>query len=290
MISFSRIGTYGRLGNQLFQYAFLRITARKLGVRFYCPRWDGDDIFDLDDGLERAESPEGIDHEFDADPEPGYTSRALAIGDGTEIRGNFQSEKYFPSRELVLGWYAFKRSLKETVARKYSPSSMLDTVSLSLRIDGDYANTREYFPLYPPAFYERGLQAVRSRGRVLVFADRPDLAREFFRPLRHHDLHFVTDLNGPEQLYLMSLCRANVITNSTFSWWGAWLNDRVDRTIVSPSTWCRPGVPIAITDILCDDWVKIRGTTPVWDHFDVWRMRHPLATIRRVRARFGSPS
>jgi hypothetical protein len=290
MISFSRIGTYGRLGNQLFQYAFLRITARKLGVRFYCPRWDGDDIFDLDDGLERAESPEGIDREFDADPEPGYTPRALAIGDGTEIRGNFQSEKYFPSRELVLGWYAFKPSLKEAVARKYSPSSMLDTVSLSLRIDGDYANTREYFPLYPPSFYERGLQAVRSRGRVLVFADRPDLAREFFRPLRHHDLHFVTDLNGPEQLYLMSLCRANIITNSTFSWWGAWLNDRVDRTIVSPSTWCRPGVPIAITDILCEDWLKIRGTTPVWDHFDVWRVRHPLATLRRVRARFGSPS
>lgn len=286
MISFSRLGTYGRLGNQLFQYAFLRIMALRLGVQFYCPRWDGDEIFDLGDAAERAAAPEGIDREYDAHPEPGYTEQAFGIGDHTDIRGNFQSEKFFPSRELVLGWYAFKAPIKDAVARKYSPASLQDTVSLSLRIDGDYANTREYFPLFPPSFYERALRIAKPQGRVLVFADRPDLAREFFRSLRHHDLQFVDDLDGPEQLYLMSQCRANVITNSTFSWWGAWLNNRPGRTIVSPSTWCRPGVPTGITDVLCEDWVKVPGTTPVWDHFDVWRLRHPLATIRRIRARF----
>jgi hypothetical protein len=290
VISFSRLGNYGRLGNQLFQYAFLRITARRLGVPFYCPSWDGDEIFDLADGAERALSPDGIDREFDADPEAGFTARALAIGDHTEIRGNFQSENYFPSRELVLSWYAFKPSLKDSVERKYSPGSLAETVSLSLRIDGDYASTREFFPLYPPSFYERGLRALDARGRVLVFADRPDLAREFFRPLHRHDLQFVTDLNGPEQLYLMSLCRANVITNSTFSWWGGWLNNRADRTIVAPSSWCRPGIPIDIADILCDDWLKIRGTTPIWDHFQVWRLRHPLATLRRAWARRSPPA
>jgi hypothetical protein len=285
MISFSRLGSYGRLGNQLFQYAFLRITARRLGVQFYCPRWDGDEIFDLNDEAERAPAPQGINREYDAHPEPGYTKEALNVEDHTEIRGNFQSEKFFPSRELILGWYTFKASIKEAVARRYSQASMLNTVSLSLRIDGDYANTREYFPLYPPSFYERALRIVNPQGQILVFADRPDLARDFFRPLRHRDLRFVDDLKGPEQLYLTSQCRANVITNSTFSWWGAWLNDRVDRTIVSPSTWCRPGVPIGITDVLCEDWVKVRGTMPVWDHFELWRVRHPLATIRRIRAR-----
>jgi hypothetical protein len=49
MISFPKLGNYGRLGNQLFQYAFLRSSARRLGVQFHCPKWDGGDIFDLDD-------------------------------------------------------------------------------------------------------------------------------------------------------------------------------------------------------------------------------------------------
>ena len=63
MISFERLGEEG-LGNQLFQYAFLRSMARRLGVSFYCPSWIGDQVFDLDDGGERAAAPVGIDKWF----------------------------------------------------------------------------------------------------------------------------------------------------------------------------------------------------------------------------------
>ena len=60
MISFCKLGNYGRLGNQLFQYAFLRMTARRLGTQFFCPKWDGDDIFNLNDEGERASEPSGL--------------------------------------------------------------------------------------------------------------------------------------------------------------------------------------------------------------------------------------
>ena len=49
MISFSKLGSFGRLGNQLFQYAFLRSTAARLGTRFHCPQWIGDRVLHLDD-------------------------------------------------------------------------------------------------------------------------------------------------------------------------------------------------------------------------------------------------
>ena len=55
MISFSKLGEYGRFGNQLFQYAFLRTQAKKLGVKFYCPKWIGDKIFDLNDQDEKGD-------------------------------------------------------------------------------------------------------------------------------------------------------------------------------------------------------------------------------------------
>lgn len=285
MISFSKIGNYGRLGNQLFQYAFLRTSAARLGTRFYCPKWDGDDIFDLRDGEERAAMLSGITKHFDQGPQVGFTADALKITDHTEIQGFFQSEKFYPDKDIVRDWFDFKPAVKDAALRSYSDAYLGEAVSLSLRIDSDYANTREYFPLAPISYYRDALSKLPGKPSLLVFADRPDLAGEFFRPLGAQEIRFVTDLGAAEQLYLMTRCRANVIINSTFAWWGAWLNRRSDRTIVCPDEWCRPGVPNSISGILCDDWVRARATIPLWDNFQVWRLRHPIATIKRVQTR-----
>ena len=285
MISFSKLGNYGRLGNQLFQYAFLRVTALKLKTLFFCPAWEGDQIFDLKDGEIRADAPRGILHYFDSAPEGGFCPRALQIADHSEIQGYFQSDKYYPDRAQVKSWYSFRPEIVDSVESLFPRSLLEDAASISLRLDKDYANTREYFPLYPPWYYRRGLKRVAAMGPVLVFADRPDLAREFAASVLGNDTIVVEGLNPYQQLYLMTRCRANVITNSTFAWWGAWLNLRDDRVIVAPSMWCRPGVPNAISDILPDEWVKVRGTLPLWDNFQVWRIRHVKETIRRVIAR-----
>jgi hypothetical protein len=285
MISFSKLGNYGRLGNQLFQYAFLRLTARRLSTQFFCPKWDGDDIFNLQDEAERASAPVGILHHFDPHPQAGFTPDALSIGDHTEIQGFFQSEKYYPDKQLVRDWYTFRNEIVTEVEQLYGEILKQDCVSFSLRIDIDYGNTREYFPLYPLSYYKKSLSVINPRGYILVFADRPDLAREFFSALKGYNLIFVDNLNGPQQLYLMTRCRANVITNSTFACWGAWLNSHPERIVVAPTSWCRPGVPNPVADILCDDWVKISGTIPLFDHFQVWRMRHPGATANRILSR-----
>ncbi len=80
MLSFSKLGNCGRLGNQLFQYAFLRSSAHRLGTRFHCPTWDGDAIFDLGDAEERAEAPLDIRHFYDPAPQAGYVPEAMNIG------------------------------------------------------------------------------------------------------------------------------------------------------------------------------------------------------------------
>jgi hypothetical protein len=283
MISFSNLGNYGRLGNQLFQYAFLRITARRLGTKFFCPKWDGDEIFNLNDEGERASEPSGIIHHFDADPQVGFTSEALSIGDHTEIQGYFQSEKYYSDKGLVREWYTFNNEIVTEVEKLYGDILQRDCVSFSLRLDTDYGSIREKLPLYPLSYYKKSLSAINPQGPILVFSDRPDLAREFLRDFQGQELIFIDNLNAPQQLYLMTRCRANTITNSTFAWWGAWLNAHPRKMVVAPAAWCRPGIRIPIYgDILCDDWVKLSGTHPILDRCLVWRIRHPVSTVNRI--------
>ena len=284
MISFSKLGSNLGLGNRLFQYAFLRTTAQRLGTKFFCPRWDGDSIFELRDEYDRVDIPSGIIHHFDH-PQVGFVNEALSVADNTEIQGYFQSEKYYPNKQLVREWYTFRDDIVAEVTKYYRGVPLQNCTSFSLRIDDDYSNHgfRKGFPLYPLSYYKKALQIVDSEEPILVFADRPDRAREFFQPLQNRELIFVDNLNGPQQLYLMTQCKANIITNSTFAWWGAWLNVHPDQKVIAPSEWCRPGFPI-IRDILCDNWIKVSGTIPIWDHLIMWKIRHPFSTPKGSKA------
>jgi hypothetical protein len=60
--------------------------------------------------------------------------------------------------------------------------------------------------------------------------------------------------NGISHLQLMSLCKHNIIANSTFSWWGAWLNENPGRIVIAPARWYADGRP---TEIVPERWVKI---------------------------------
>ena len=58
-------------------------------------------------------------------------------------------------------------------------------------------------------------------------------------------------------IWLLSMCHHFIISNSTFSWWGAWLSDYKDKVVITPSTWFGPNVEYKSDDIYCKDWIKI---------------------------------
>ena len=63
-----------------------------------------------------------------------------------------------------------------------------------------------------------------------------------------------TEQDGWSDMYLMSICRHNIIANSSFSWWAAWLNQNAEKIVVAPCRW-QNGIDIA--DIVPDEWVRI---------------------------------
>jgi len=95
MLSFQKLGKMGRLGNQLFQYAFLRTQSEELGVKFYCPHWIGDDIFELNDHHLKIRKPKVMKHAFIESIGKNYDRKKLILPDNTEIEGNFESEDNF---------------------------------------------------------------------------------------------------------------------------------------------------------------------------------------------------
>ena len=59
------------------------------------------------------------------------------------------------------------------------------------------------------------------------------------------------------ELYLMSRCNNNIIANSSFSWWGGWLNDHNDKLVIGPSKWFGSSIPHSARDIIPERWITI---------------------------------
>jgi len=267
MISFSKLGDYGRLGNQLFQYAFIRTQAERLGVKFFCPSWIGDKIFYLNDKAVKSKSNKTNKIYYEQEKDKKYDSRVLNIQDNTEFRGFFQTEKYFDKSQAKI-WFSFNKDKIKRVKEKYKSIDFSKCVGIHLRF-GDKAKkdiTRIIFYLPNLSFYKKALKIVGEK-RILVFSDEPERAREYFKNLKLK-IDYISGNTDWEDLYLMTQCKDLICCGSTFSWWGAWLNNYSDKKIIVPREGqFRPGSIFKNKDYWLKEWIKIRGLCPVTGHF-----------------------
>ncbi len=264
MIAFTKLGTWGRFANQLFQYAYLRATAERLRVPFYCPSWLGDAVFDLKDKHLRASKPSGITKKYRHPRcDAGFHACALSVEEGTDIAGNFQSPKYF-NRSDSLKWFTFKENAVFSVRQKYQHIDFCHSCGVHLRF-GDMERNPKYI-IPPRRYYKDAFSRLKIRRPIVVFSDEIERAKATLQPLRN-DAIYIEGNREYEDLYLMSQCRDLVCSISTLSWWGAWLNNHENKTIIAPVEWIRPGAPIKNTGLQCADWTLLSIYRPVIDHY-----------------------
>ncbi len=135
----------------------------------------------------------------------------------------------------------------------------VNAVSLHVR-RGDYLALAAH-NVCTEDYYQAALQKVVDLSgetpQVFIFSDEPDWARS---NLSLPCERTIVDFNGPETDYedlrLMSLCKHNIIANSSFSWWGAWLNANPDKIVTAPETWFG-NRKLNNPDILPQKWVPI---------------------------------
>jgi len=158
--------------------------------------------------------------------------------------GYWQSAKYFGDvEELVRKEFTLKQPLSgkaSAVADRIT--SLPNAVSVHIR-RGDYVSISKASTVHgalPLSYYEKALSMILEKypdAHFFISSDDIEWAKEHFP--KQYPLTFVSSLDIPdyEEMTLMSLCKHNIIANSTFSWWGAWLNMNKEKAVIAPQRW-----------------------------------------------------
>lgn len=231
----------GRLGNQLFQVGMLFAVSRRCGYDFYLPH-DGEALWDCFDLEVAASGPECV-HRFEEVNGPcNYDPRVFEQPDGTSYHGFFQSYRYLEGcRDELVEFLRFKQGVRarsEAMLFAHRRRHRRPLVSVHVR-RGDYltpANER-FGNLAADGYYDRVVEAIGDDVTYLVFSD--DLA--WCRRSLGLDRAVFVDVGHCASLCLMTGCDVNVVANSSFSWWGAYLNPAGEA--YAPSPWFAPGMP-----------------------------------------------
>ena len=167
--------------------------------------------------------------------------------------GYFQSYKHFEKyKDLISHTFSETPQITETINKKYSQIDFSKTSSLHVR-RGDFLKFPDTHPVLPADYYDNSIKLVTEDApNLLVFSDDIPWCRQH---LKHENISYVEDKDYLE-LYLMSRCKNNIIANSTFSWWAAYLNDNLNKKVIYPSTWFGPSGPKDNSDLFLKEWIK----------------------------------
>ena len=177
------------------------------------------------------------------------------------LDGYFQSEKYFADyAERIREDFALVTELSSD-ARVVAKALQRDSSAVALHVRrGDYVHNAEFGNIADAAYYARALTEMRKRvpqPHIYVFSDDIPWCRKNL-PLSGGTI-FVSkpDMHDYEELTLMSMCKHNIIANSSFSWWGAWLNQNPEKVVIAPATWSNLHGDTWYRDIIPDSWIRV---------------------------------
>jgi hypothetical protein len=192
------------------------------------------------------------------------------------LHGYFQSYKYFKHNQATLFSMIKLDQWHIDIRREYFSGENAAGVNVSMHFRiGDYQQIQHAHPVLPYQYYVNAIREMRGRLgqsniRILYFCEAPDrhIIEPFITKLKSkfEDIKFVNiDSTIPDwkQMLMMSCCDHNIIANSTFSWWGAYLNRNPDKIVCYPNKWFGPALANKPTDDLFPpEWYKISCDLP----------------------------
>ena len=177
----------------------------------------------------------------------------IPFKDNASYNGFFQCEKFFMhNREFILHMYEPNDEIKNYINSKYGDLLKLNTCAIHVR-RGDYVKLQHVHNVKGIEYFNLGIEAIGKVDKYLVFSDDIEWCKNnFIGP----DFIFIENEKDYIDLFLMSMCSHQIISNSSFSWWAAWLNTNENKKVVGPLKWFNE-VSIESADIIPVSWIKI---------------------------------
>ncbi len=260
-VTHAELGTKGEFGNQLFQIALVLGYAAKYGVRPILPRWSCEgsrtEYWRLYPGLDYRDS---IQHWAQYE-ECRFAYQNLPFRFNLTLKGHFQSEKYFPTlRSELLRLFREPAVAEEVKAfQLQNQLGRYDAMHMRFYVR-HWDDTPAFEPSLADAYYVQALQALESTGNLLLivtndvqrataFVQRQGIKRPYL---------ITSNADSLVDFYLISRAQNIVISNSTFSWWAAYLSTSAG-SILAPThrKWFAPPFS-SRPDIDCSDLIPDR--------------------------------
>ena len=174
--------------------------------------------------------------------------------------GHWQNEKYFKHiRQRILHDFSFPVFNEEH--NKLLAGKLLKRNSVSIHIRrGDYLK-EPIWCVCTPEYYSKGIEYLKESEKIdllCVFSDDILWCKENLGDMAGDiEIEYVDWNKGAQSfrdMHLMTCCKHNIIANSSFSWWGAWLGRRDGKIVIAPKAWCNKPI---VNDPICEDWVRI---------------------------------
>ena len=290
-VSFNGLGNEGRLGNQMFQYAFIRGMSKKYGYDFIIPdansdRFDNYGLFDCFK-LEGCKTGEGSYPTLEC-RDTAFNQKFLDdCSDNTNYSGVFQTEKYFANAtEELRKDFTFHKEILDPCQEFID--NVGDAIFLHVRRGNSnlvgnrgekwsYQMLQDYHPLMKKEYYLEALSHFDESKKVIVLSDTIDWCKK--QDWLQDDRFLFSDSSyevfddGASVPYidlcLMSLCSGGIIANSSMSWWGAWLQNDTGK-IIAPNPWYGAkaynygNAELCDADLIPERWKKLyNDPTPI---------------------------
>lgn len=269
----------GGLGNQMFQYAFyLALCKRYKNVKldtsaykhYKLHDYQIEDIFNLIQ-LKHANKLEVSLFRFNKNwniikEDTFYHPEVMDIKGFRYYSGYWNSENYFSDViNNVRISFRFKNKLSDKNQEIVNEIENTNSVSIHIR-RGDYVNSEVNQKIYGNIctleYYKKAVKKIEEyvqNPNYFIFSNDIEWCKD---NLEINNSKFINWNSGKENyidMQLMSLCKNNIIANSSFSWWGAWLNENKNKIVISPSKFFNEILPSNMNTLIPSDWFKIEG-------------------------------
>ena len=175
------------------------------------------------------------------------------------FHGFWQSEKYFYDIEDILrNEFVLSDTVQfDLVNRQMQLKIKEDQKAVSVHIRrGDYLENPMYGGICTKEYYKKAIDYIKQRvenAKFYLFSNDMPYVQDRFRGEEFVYVENNSEDKGYIDLYLMSLCKHHIIANSSFSWWGAWLNAAKSKIVVAPSIWLTNA---PARDVVPDTWIR----------------------------------